>query len=52
MLNHVEVRKKGEKKSTQSPKWPSFMDILCIDQLMFYSDLMVEQLGNKKESLP
>lgn len=43
MLNLVEVWQKEEKKFMQIvTQWPGFMDILCIDQLIFYSDMMAK----------
>lgn len=42
----------GKQSPQISLQWPGLVDTLYIDQLMFYSDLLVGQLRNKKESLP
>lgn len=42
-VKSVEVWQKEEKKFMQIvTQWPGFMDILCIDQLIFYSDMMAK----------
>lgn len=43
MLNLWKYGKRKKKKFMQIvTQWPGFMDILCIDELIFYSDMMAK----------